>query len=196
MTVTILMMAGAYALVAALLLLILISARVNLALKALATIATAALIPWTYHSIGELRGLPTDSEPPAHFKLHWARVVEPNLLMKEKGHVFMWLEALDDRNFPSGIPRAYGLAYDAELVKKVEVAMGKIKDGEEVAGTISEKPTEDMADTAEALAEKVKDGGRPAGPNSGSVGERSFDFDAAMLTFGEAPAPITPDKDK
>ena len=196
MTLTILLMAGAYALVAALLLLILISARVNLVLKALATIATAALIPWTYHSIGELRGLPTDSEPPAHFKLHWARVVEPNLLMKEKGHIFMWLEELDAKNFPSGMPRAYALAYDPELVKKVEVAMGKIKDGEEVAGTISDKPTGDISDTAEALAEKVKAGAKPAGPNSASVGERYFEFDPAMLTFGEAPAPITLEKDK
>ena len=196
MTFTILSLTAAYALVAAFLLLILISARVNLALKALATIATAALIPWTYHSIGDLRGLPTDSEPPAHFKLHWAQVVEPNPLMKEKGHVFMWLEELDAKNFPSGMPRAYALAYDPELVKKVEVAMGKIKVGETVAGTISDKPTEDKSDTAAVLAEKVKAGAKPAGPNSGSVGERYFEFDPAMLTFGEAPAPITPDKAK
>jgi hypothetical protein len=195
MTMTILLLAGAYALVAAFLLLILISSRMNLALKVMATIAAAALIPWTYHSIGELRGLPTDSQPPAHFKLHWARVVEPNLLMKEKGHVFMWLEELDDQNYPSGIPRAYALAYDPELVKKVEVAMGKIQDGEEVSGTISEETTSVEGDTAENLAEKVKNGTRAAGPNSGAVGERYFEFDPSMLTFGEAPAPITPDKD-
>ena len=196
MTLTILLLAGAYALVAAVLLLILISARVPIALKALATLATAALIPWTYHAIGELRGLPTDSEPPAYFRLHWARVVEPNLLMKEKGHIFLWIEELDDQNFPSGLPRAYALAYDPELVKKVEVAMGKIQDGEEVSGTISDQPTEKASDTAEALAQKIKDGTRPMGPNSGSVGERYFDFDPSMLTFGEAAAPITPDKDK
>ena len=196
MTVTILLLAGAYALVAAILLLILITARVPVAFKALATLATAALIPWTYHAIGELRGLPTDSRPPAHFTLHWARVVEPNLLMKEKGHIFLWLEELDDKNFPSGLPRAYALAYDPELVKKVEVAMGKIKDGEDVSGTISDVPTEEMTGTAEELAKKVKTGAKPAGPNSASVGERYFEFDPAMLTFGEAPAPITPDKDK
>ena len=196
MTLTILLLAGAYALVAAFLLLILISARMPIALKALATLATAALIPWTYHAIGELRGLPTDSKPPAFFRLHWARVVEPNLLMKEKGHIFLWLEGLDDQNFPSGLPRAYAMAYDPDLVKKVEVAMGKIQDGEEVAGTISDQPTEEMDETAEALAEQIKEGTRPAGPNSGAVGERYFDFDASLLTFGEAPAPITPDKDK
>jgi len=196
MTVTILLMAGAYALVAALLLVILIAAAVPLALKALATVATCAMVLWTYHSIGELRGLPTDGQPPAHFKLHWARVVEPNLLMKESGHVFLWLEALDDKNYPSGTPRAYALAYNPDLVKKVEVAMGKIKDGEEVSGIINEVPTEDASDTAEALAQKVLEGSRPNGPNSGSVGERYFNFDPAMLTFGEAAAPVTPEKDQ
>lgn len=195
MTMTILLLAGAYALVAGVLLLILISSRMPMALKALATLATAALIPWTYYAIGELRGLPTDSEPPAHFKLHWARVVEPNLLMKEKGHIFLWIEELDDLNFPSGLPRAYALAYDPDLVKKVEVAMGKIQDGEEVAGTISDQANESQDATAEELAEEVKEGTRRAGPNSGAVGERYFDFDASMLTFGEAPPPITPEKD-
>ena len=140
----------------------------------------------------------SDSEPPARFKLHWARVVEPNLLMKEKGHVFLWVEELDDQNFPLGMPRAYALAYDPDLVKKVEVAMGKIKGGEEVAGTVTDDASaEEGADaTAEDLAREVAEGTRTAGPSSGEVGERYFDFDASMLTFGEAPAPITPDKDK
>jgi hypothetical protein len=122
-------------------------------------------------------------------------VVEPNQLMKEKGHVYMWLEELDEMNFPSGMPRAYALPYDPDLVKKVEVAMGMIKEGEEVSGSITDEAAEEGSDTAEALAEKVKEGGRRAGPDSGEVGERYFDFDPAMLTFGEAAAPITPKKD-
>lgn len=195
MTVTILLMSGAYALVAALLLFLLLATRLPFFLKGLATVATCGMILWTYQAIGELRGLPTDSEPPAHFKLHWARVVEPNPLMKEEGHVFMWLEELDEMNFPSGMPRAYALAYDPDLVKKVEVAMGKIKEGEEVSGTITDEPAEEISETAEALAQEVKEGTRRAGPNSGEVGERYFDFDPEMLTFGEVAAPITPSKD-
>lgn len=195
MTLTILLLSGAYGVVAAILLLILLAARVRLVLKAGATLAVAALIPWTYHAIGELRGLPTDSQPPARFKLHWARVVEPNLLMKEKGHVFLWLEELDEQNFPSGLPRAYALAYDPDLVKAVEVAMGKIQKGEDVAGTISDKPPEEIGDAAEELAEELAEGARPAGPSSSAVGERYFEFDPSMLTFGEAPAPVTPEKD-
>ena len=186
MTVTMLLLSGAYALVAALLVLLLLATRLPFFLKGLATVATCGMILWTYQAIGELRGLPTDSEPPAHFKLHWARVVEPNPLMKEKGHVFMCR---------AGMPRAYALAYDPDLVKKVGVAMGKIKEGEEVSGTITDEPAEEISETAEALAQEVKEGTRRAGPNSGEVGERYFDFDPEMLTFGEVAAPITPSKD-
>ncbi len=195
MTVTILLVSGAYALVAAMLLLILLATRLPFAVKAMATVATCGMILWTYQAIGDLRGLPTDSKPPAYFKLHWARVVEPNLLMKEKGHVFLWLEELDEMNFPTGLPRAYALAYDPELVKKVQVAMGQIQDGNEVSGSITDQKTQEIADTAEALAETVKDRARASGPNSGEVGERYFEFDPAMLTFGETAAPITPSKD-
>lgn len=196
MTQTILLLAGAYALVTAFLVLILISSRLPAVLKALATLAAAILIPWTYQEIGELRGLPTDSEPPRFFKLHWARVVEPNLLMKEKGRVFLWIEELDELNFPSGLPRAYALAYDPELVKKVEIAMGKIQDGEEVAGSISDAAGEEGQETAEALSEEVAEGMRAEGQSSGAVGGRYFDFDPSMLSFEEVPAPITPEKDK
>lgn len=196
MTQTILLLAGAYALVIVFLVLILISSRLPAVLKALATLATAGLLLWTYQAIGELRGLPTDGAPPRFFKLHWARVVEPNLLMKEEGHVFLWIEELDELNFPSGLPRAYALPYDPELVKKVEIAMGKIQDGEEVAGTISDEAAREIEGTAEELAEEVAEGARATGPSSGEVGERYFDFDPSMLDFGDAPAPVTPEKDK
>ncbi len=125
MTLTILLLAGAYALLAAFLLLILISARMPIALKALATLAAAALVPWTYHGIGELRGLPTDSEPPAHFKLHWARVVEPNLLMKEKGHVFLWIEELDDQNSTRWVAHRIDMPRVATMLRRLRTSASR-----------------------------------------------------------------------
>lgn len=193
MTITLLTLTGAYALVAALLAYLLILSRLPVPLKALATLACAALIPFTLNGFSELRGLPSDELPPPAFKLHWARVVEPNPLLGEKGNVFLWLEELDAENYPSGHPRAYQLAYDPDLVAKVEVAMGKIAAGESVAGTINEEPTIE-AGTADELAAEVKEGARSGAPNSGSVGERFYQFDPSMLTFGEAAAPVTPEK--
>ena len=92
-------------------------------------ITVAALIPLTLNGIGELRGLPSDGPIPAAFKLLWARVVEPNALPGEKGHVFLWLEELDADNYPSGIPRAYQLPHDPDLVRKTEAALVKIGRG-------------------------------------------------------------------
>ena len=193
MTYTLLTLTGAYALVAALLAYLVIFSRLHVAVKAAATLAVAALIPLTLNGIGELRGLPSDGPIPAAFKLHWARVVEPNALLGEKGQVFLWLEELDADNYPSGIPRAYQLAYDPDLVRKTEAALAKIGQGEEVQGTVSEVPTDD-AGTADELAVEVAEGARTGTPNSGAVGERVYDFDAGMLTFGAKAAPVTPEK--
>jgi hypothetical protein len=189
----ILVLAGSYGLVAALLCWLLIASRAHLAVKLLSTAATACLVVLSYVAIGELRGLPTDAPPPPFFKLHWARIVEPNPLMKEPGHIFLWLEALDAENYPSGHPRAYQLPYDPDLVRKVEVAMGKIQDGEEVAGTISDSTTE-IADTAEELAGEAVEGATQKGPSANQIGDRGYQFDPSSLTFGTAPAPITPEK--
>ncbi|MCB1518114.1 MAG: hypothetical protein KDJ19_10930 [Hyphomicrobiaceae bacterium] len=193
MTFTILTFAGAYALLAALLAFILLSARLHPVIKLVAAAATAVLMTLTYIDIGELRGLPSDSPLPNAFKLHWARVVEPNQLHNEPGHVFLWVEALDQDNYPSGVPRAYQLPYDPELVKKVEVAMGKITAGESIAGKVdADVPQQD--DTAEELALQVQAQSRPTQDQSTQAGERYLKFDPANLAFGEMPAPVTPDK--
>jgi len=193
-TLTILTLAGALALIAAMLAVLLVAARLPIALKIGATILTALLVPLTFQAVSELRGLPTDAPPPKAFKLHWARVLEPNPLRRDPGRVFLWLEELDEMNFPLGTPRAYALPYDPNLVRKVEAAMGKIAKGEEVAGTISDEPTQEMS-PAEELAEEVsEEGERVGGPQNGAPGSRFFGFEASEIVFSEAAAPITPAK--
>ena len=104
--------------------------------------------------------------------------------MKEKGHIFLWIE-VDELSL--GLPHAYALAYDPELVKEVEVAMGKIQDGEDVAGTITDEVTAAAKGIrANPWPNRSRKARVPWPPNSGSVGERFFDFDASMLTFGRA----------
>ena len=170
-----------------------VGSRAHLVFKVLATLATAALIPLTYIGIGELRGLPTDAPPPLSFQLHGARVVEPNPLSDEPGHVFLWLEALDAENYASGTPRAYQLPYDPDLVRKVEVALGLIAGGEDVAGTISDE-AEVTGEFAEDLAAEVRAARERSGPDAGMIGDRWYRFEPGDLNFGEAPTPVTPEK--
>ena len=196
MTFTILSLTAAYALVAALLAYVLLLSRLHWFFKALATVATVVLIPLTFNSIGELRGLPSDGPIPFSFRMLWAEVTEPNPLQREKGNVFLWLQTLDTNNFPLGQPRAYELPYSDDLKIKVSDAMGKIAQGEQVQGTIDAKKALPEA-TAEDLAQEIKTGkinanGKPGGATA--VGERILQFEPGMLTFTEEAAPVTPAK--
>ena len=194
MTFSILSLTAAYALVAALLAYLLLLSRLHWLFKALATLATVALIPLTFNGVGELRGLPTDGPIPFSFRMLWAQVIEPNPLQSEKGHVFLWLQTLDAENFPVGQPRAYQLPYSDDLKIKVSEAMGKIAQGEEIQGKIDAKKALPDA-TSEALAQEIQAGraeGRPGG--AATVGERMFQFEPGMLTFSVEAAPITPEK--
>lgn len=194
MTYTILTLTAAFALVASLLTYLLVLSRLHWVFKSMATAATVALIPLTFHGVGELRGLPSDGPIPSNFILLWAQVVEPNLLQGERGRVFLWLQTLDAENYPVGQPRAYQLPYSEDLKFKLTEALGDIAQGEEVQGTVDAE--ESLPEqTSEALALEVEAGTaemRPEG--SSTVGERVFQFEPSMLTFGAAEAPITPGK--
>ncbi len=194
MTFTILSLTAAYALVAALLAYLLLLSRLHWVFKGLATLATVALIPLTFFGVGELRGLPTDGPIPESFRMLWAQVIEPNPLKGEKGHVFLWLQALDPDNFPLGLPRAYQLPYSEDLKIKVNDAMGKIAQVEDIQGKVDASNALPES-TSEALAQEIQavlQESRPGG--SSTVGERIFQFDPAMLTFSKAAAPVTPGK--
>lgn len=194
MTYVILALTASYALVAALLAYLVLLTRIHWLLKFLATVATVAAIPLTFWGVGELRGLPSDSEIPSSFRLLWAEVVEPNTLQGEKGHVYLWLLRLDSDNFPVGLPRAYQLPYSDELQIKVSEATGMISDGEQIQGVIDaenplpEATPEELAAEIEAEMSETQLGGGQ------TVGERISNFDASMITFGTEAAPITPAK--
>jgi len=195
MTYTILSLTVAYALVATLLAYLLLLSRLHWLFKALATVATVALIPLTFYGVGELRGLPSDSPIPASFILLWAQVVEPNMLQGESGHVFLWLQTLDEENYPVGLPRAYQLPYSDDLKIKLSEAMGVYCPRRGSSGHVSILRRHVPEDTSEALALEIEESTsdiRPGG--SSTVGERIFQFEPSMLTFGAAEAPVTPGK--
>lgn len=194
MTHTILTLTAAYALVASLLSYLLLMSRLHWVFKGLATLSTVALIPLTFIGVGELRGLPSDGDLPDSFRMLWAQVIEPNPRQGEKGHVFLWLQTLDDDNYPVGLPRAYQLPYSETLKVKVNEAMGMIAKGEAIQGTVDARKALPEA-TSESLAEEIAaelTEGRPGG--SSAVGERILNFEPGMLIFATEAAPVTPAK--
>jgi hypothetical protein len=73
---------------------------------------------------------------PPRFKLLSARIVEPHSLTDEPGAIHLWVEALDEDNFPSGTLRACRLPYNSKLAKKTEVAIKASADGRPQGGRL------------------------------------------------------------
>ena len=113
----------AYALLAVLLLVIALRARIPWPFKAAAAIVTSAFYCVAFFRIEGLSGWSTPTPLPSQFQLLWARVVEPDPFDREPGAVHIWIEQLDAANLPSGQPRAHRLPYSAALAHKVPDAV-------------------------------------------------------------------------
>jgi hypothetical protein len=114
----------AYALLGALLLVVCVFARVPWGVKAGLVVLTSAFYVVSFFATRGLLGWSSPDPLPAKFKLLDARIVEPHSLDSEPdGVIHLWVEALDDDNFPSGVPRAYRLPYNVHLAEKAERAV-------------------------------------------------------------------------
>jgi hypothetical protein len=71
---------------------------------------------------------------PAAFKLLQARIVEPHSLEGDRGTIYLWVEALDGDNRPSGVPWAYRIPYRDSLAQKTDKAMSEIAAGRPQGG--------------------------------------------------------------
>lgn len=136
-----------------------------------------------------LLGWATDDRLPERFQLLWGKVVEPEKYTGKEGFIYLWVEALDEFNLPSDIPRNYKVPYDDDLAQKVLEATGKIKQGIDVAGAPEILDPEDPPDE-EDLAEAEqgdKDGGR--------YDVEVFPDEGLTIEFQDLPPPILPEKE-
>ena len=118
-----------YALIGALLLVVLAYARLNWSVKALAVVVISAFYIVSFNAARGLLGWASvDGLPPA-FKLLQARIVDPHSLEGDPGSIYLWVEALDGDNRPSGIPRAYRLPYSEKLAERIDHAADQIAAG-------------------------------------------------------------------
>ena len=103
-------------------------------MKAAAIVLTSAFYVVSFFATRGLLGWSSTDPLPPKFKLLGARIVEPHSLEGDPGAIHLWVEALDDDNFPSGVPRAYRLPYDAHLAEKTEAAIRASADGKPQGG--------------------------------------------------------------
>jgi hypothetical protein len=123
-----------YALIGGLLLVVLVYSRLPWPLKAMAVVVTSAFYVVSFVGTRGLLGWASRDRLPAAFKLLQARIVEPHSLEGDPGSVYLWVEALDDDNRPSGVPRAYRLPYSDKLAEKTHAAENEIAAGRQQGG--------------------------------------------------------------
>ncbi len=123
-----------YAVIGALLLVVLVYGRLPWPVKAIAVIVTSAFYVVSFNATRGLLGWASQDRLPASFKLLQARIVEPHSLEGDPGSVYLWVEELDDDNRPSGVPRAYRLPYNEKLAEKTHTAENEISMGRPQGG--------------------------------------------------------------
>jgi hypothetical protein len=129
-------LALSFAYVAAGVLLLAVLGRLRLArgLKLAAALVAGTCYLAVFFASENLLGWSAPAAVPARFQLLWGRVVEPDRALGRAGAIHLWLEALDDANLPSGVPRAYLLPYSAALAGRVADAQREIKKGHPQGG--------------------------------------------------------------
>ena len=130
----ILSLSVAYAVIGALLLVVLVYARLHWSLKAVAVVVTSAFYVVSFTEMRGLLGWASTDRLPTAFKLLKARIVEPHSLEGDPGAIYLWVEELDQDNRPSAIPRAFRMPYSEALAEKTHTAENEIKAGHPQGG--------------------------------------------------------------
>ena len=150
------MLSTGYALIGALLLAVLVYARLPWPVKAVAVVVTSAFYVVSFAGTRGLLGWASDDKLPADFKLLQARIVEPHSLEGDPGSIYLWVETLDDGNRPSGVPRAYRIPYSDRLAEKTDKATSEIAAGRPQGGRAA-----DFGDGGGSLLQAAREYIRP-----------------------------------
>ncbi len=148
---------AAYVVVAVLLLSIAIWNRLHWWIRAGGIIITAAFFFITFDSVRNILGWPTYDPLPDRFEILFARIQEPDEVMRIEGAIYVWAMTLpgeggiderdiykpgmlDTRVGQDQMPRAYRLPYTRFAHEQVNEALIKIQEGVRQIGVTDRKP--------------------------------------------------------
>jgi hypothetical protein len=190
------LLAGAYALLGALLLLCLLNSRLPWVVRAGAVVTVSGFYCAAFFSLQGLQGWSAPVRVPDRFQVLWGRVVEPNPGRNDPGAVHLWLEALDDANLPSGVPRAFLLPYSQALADKVTRAQTAIREGRPQGGRATGFGDGSGADAAQPALPSP--GASPGGDASGGglLDPERLGGQSKMVDLAPLPAPALPPKEE
>jgi hypothetical protein len=195
----IILLSIAYALLGVLLLVICVFAKVPWPVKAGLIVLTSAFYVVSFFATRGLLGWSSTDPLPPKFKLLGARIVEPHSLEGDPGAIHLWVEALDDDNYPSGVPRAYRLPYDVHLAERTEAAIKASANGVPQGGRTADFGT-GQGGNAEATAREATPstitttgGGDPA--SGGPIDPQLDRQENQAINFTPLAPPRAPPKD-
>ena len=161
-------------------------------IKAAAIIITTVFFGVTWQSINGLMGWPTAQRLPPRFSLVSSRITEPDRRTNNPGHIYLWIDQLNEYNVPSGLPRSYQLAYSKGLAHKVSVAQEKHDQGAEVMGVISDRDTPDSKEPHGDI--KLGSMQRSNDQQSPATDTVPFQEEGSDISFEDLPPVLLPDK--
>jgi hypothetical protein len=188
-----------YTLLGALLLAILIFARLAWPIKAGLIVLTSAFYVLNSFATRALLGWSSVDPLPPRFKLLSARIVEPHSLAGDAGAIHLWVEELDEDNFPSGQPRAYRLPFDVKLAERTEAAIKASADGRPQGGRTADVGAgnggEGQATAREVTPSSITTTGGGDPSTGGPVDPDVAHGDRATIVFAPLAPPRMPRKD-
>ena len=191
------LLALSFATLAGLHLVLLMNLRMRRVFKIASIAAMSALYIATFYWVQGLLGWSAAIAVPDRFKLIAARVIEPDLRRKRDGAIHIWVEELDDRNIPSGVPRAFLLPYSPQLASKVSEADAEVKKGNPQAGTANIFNTT-FGNAPDGASVRAQLGGASAGgdPSGGGVlAPSKLGGQSSNINLIPLPPPMLPPKD-
>jgi len=193
---------AAYVLLAILLLSLNIASLWRWWIKAGAIVLTALCFVGTYFAITGLIGWPSVQAVPDRFSLLAAKIVEPDKANGADGHLYLWVEEIDEANLAISPPRGHEVAYSVSLAKALAVAQQRLAEGQEVLGEMLEEEPE--GEKVEETGTTPEQGDNPRGEEeaelAGGSGDRGAGGDGYLLDISNAlrlsamPAAVLPDK--
>lgn len=125
---SLLLLSGLYAGLGALVLFVLIAARLPLVLRASIVALVTAGYFVTWQTWNEMAGWPARAQMPERFLFHAATIVEPDEEQGSPGSIYVWATELTDDG-PVGVPRAFRVAYVKKLHGELREAEARMRNG-------------------------------------------------------------------
>lgn len=187
----------AYAALGTLLLIILVHVAIPRSVKVALVAGMTAFYPAVFFFSQSLLGWAAATAVPERFQVLWTRVIEPNPARQSAGAIYLWVEELDERNIPSGEPRAYVVPYTPALADKAATAQAEIKKGNPQGGMRQTfMPTFAASEVEGVNVRNVAQGAMPGGdPSGGGVFDPSaLGGQSKSVNLIPLPRPLLPPK--